>query len=229
MQQKWRLQSKLSIEWWAIVCSTFVWMSRASTRRTPQNPEGSTTSQAVAEANKMLARTVLLITFGIARLIAWGLEQPSSSILPQTRRFKKLKQLSVQFPKLAPFHEVYMYMGNYGANTEKPTKLWSSEPWIGSFAGRRPVHLQRRGIRDGATAVVHGTKVYGKRQELKASQAYPKAFGQAIFREWGSHSPTCEALSSDGVSDETDLSAWSDCEPDSLCAVHGVPKDRWAF
>ena len=67
---------------WATVCSSWVWVCRATTKRSLLNPHGDTRHAFVAEGNVMVARMVVLILVGLALGQQWILEQPSSSIMP---------------------------------------------------------------------------------------------------------------------------------------------------
>ena len=66
--------------WLAIVCSSWVWMSRGSTGRSIDYPLG-VPCQSVDAANKMVARCGMLMIIAIARGAAWALEQPMSSLM----------------------------------------------------------------------------------------------------------------------------------------------------
>ena len=68
----------------AVVCSTWVWMSRNSTGRTHSRPKGNDT-EVVRQANLMVTRMCLAMRLASAKFCRWGVEQPATSCLP---RFK---------------------------------------------------------------------------------------------------------------------------------------------
>lgn len=80
-----------SVVWFAIVCSTWVWVSRYSTGRSAWNPLGRRT-KATVEANFMMARVLLLFRLSHALGHFTILEQPTSSILEDTGRFEDMRR-----------------------------------------------------------------------------------------------------------------------------------------
>ena len=66
---------------WATVCSTWVWMARASCFRHPDQPLGlpDRRSDAVIAANRMVTLMAMCILFIMANKGSWILEQPASS------------------------------------------------------------------------------------------------------------------------------------------------------
>ena len=78
---------------WATVCSSWVWVCRATTKRSMLNPKGDTRHQFVTDGNVMVARMVLLVLVGLALEVQWILEQPSSSIMPWTHWMRLLRSI----------------------------------------------------------------------------------------------------------------------------------------
>ena len=78
---------------WATECSTFVFLSRASTGRTSFNPSGWKTD-AVMSGNRQVARMSALILLLISICCIWLLEQPSTSIMCQLPKMRRLYQLT---------------------------------------------------------------------------------------------------------------------------------------
>ena len=140
-----RLKPVTGLQTFATVCSTWVWISRSSTRRSRQNVLGNQWIDNVAKANAMVSRMCLLICFLSARFISWILEQPASSLMVHHPRMRQIKEFSKveSGAGLSEFHEVKTSMGAFGAATRKPSKLYSSEKWIAKLersipAGFRP-------------------------------------------------------------------------------------------
>ena len=77
----------LGLQWFATVCSTWIWMCRASTGRRDEIPEGEVNHHSARQANKMVARCCLLICVGLALGIQWALEQPDSSLMAEYKAF----------------------------------------------------------------------------------------------------------------------------------------------
>ncbi|CAJ1447512.1 unnamed protein product [Effrenium voratum] len=157
----------------APICSTWVWISRGSTGRSRDRPLGSPErSPAVATANTLVSRLMIILMICSAKGIFWVLEQPQSSLMewhPDFQKFLKLPGMIV--------HKVSTSMQWFGAPSRKSTLLYSSHKEIeeiNSHARKTPstsakqVELAVR-YRDskGVLRVKGGP-------HLKASQSYPK-------------------------------------------------------
>lgn len=101
----------------APVCSTWVFMSRGSTLRSPTRPLGRGDSQKVADGNLHVARCGALPR--CAKGIFWLLEQPSTSIMETHPSFQKML-------KILHVRKLIFDMKDFGANTQKRTILYSS-------------------------------------------------------------------------------------------------------
>ena len=101
----------------APVCSTWVWMSRASTGRKLANPGGSTASCAMA--NIMVSRVCFLIRVASALGVLWVFEQPANSLLAEYHRVQEL------FRAMMVFRSTFR-MDMFGGKTAKPTWLYSN-------------------------------------------------------------------------------------------------------
>ena len=60
-----------SLGHWGTVCSTWVFMSRSSTGRSAERPEGFANSECVAIGNCQVARMALILAYFIATLRHW--------------------------------------------------------------------------------------------------------------------------------------------------------------
>jgi len=174
------LQLALRLKWGgfcmlAPVCSSWVWMSRAATKRSATEPMGDTTVRCVAEGNLMLARVVLLLKLLHAKHVVWVLEQPSSSLWEKT---SAMQQLMTEMN----IYKKFLWMGNYGGASPKPTCLYSNAACVQELAGEsldRSKFTKQTGMtrryRD-----THGAQRVSGDKNLKESQHYPEAFGHAI-------------------------------------------------
>ena len=133
--------------------------------------------------------------------------------------------------------EVSTAMGAFGAPTLKPTKLISSSPSVGKLA-RAPTVEQRETIKANSevTAVVNPvTGSVSGGCDLKAAQAYPAGYGEAVAiwfdDERGETDPISESDSDEenaGVHMEaTDM--WLDTGLRTVCAQLKVTHDRAIF
>lgn len=163
----------------APVCGTWVWLSRGSTKRSAQCPLGDpSASAAVAGANVMVARCVLLIILCASRGINWVLEQPQGSLLERHPAMQWLFTLLQVWRKS-------IKMGDFQAPTQKATWLYSGHRYIEEIDNYKP--------RQGTRAVASGPMVRHYRDSkgrprvqgasgLKDSQSYTPAFGRAMAK-----------------------------------------------
>ena len=158
MRLKWPNQSMV---WFAIVCSSWVWISRSTTKRTPWAPCGDTNISGVIMGNEQCVRMVLLILFAASRMISYGIEQPASSIIVHHPRFMQLKDVAKKHPDLITYEETHLYMGSHGAATPKPSKLFTSKGYAKSLDLPLPTH-RRKTSKDNATVTVTRSKATGK-------------------------------------------------------------------
>ena len=67
----------LGVMWLAVVCSSWVWVSRSSTKRSFVKPMGEESHASVKQSNVMVSRATILIYICEALSLLWFLEQPS--------------------------------------------------------------------------------------------------------------------------------------------------------
>lgn len=154
----------------APVCSSWVWMCMASSKRTRARPMGDLRLPWVRDANRMVSRVVLILYILSARRVLWILEQPSSSMLQYHVRFQ-------EFMKKVQLYRVFTHLGAFaGAQTRKPTWLYSQHQHVGNLARKvAPGSFSLALVKRGANGAVTGN------ENLKGSQAYPEGFGKAIY------------------------------------------------
>lgn len=123
----------------------------------------------------MAARVVLLALLYSSRGAMWIVEQPQGSLLEYHPRFQWL------LGKM-PVFKVCVRMGEFGAGTEKATWLYSNRQEVARLEDYR---LRRWASSMSSGSLVNrfvddsGTQRCRGNSALKASQAYPRAFGEA--------------------------------------------------
>lgn len=228
-----RCSPEHSIIFFATVCSTWVWVARASTGRHKGRALGNTEYQCVSEANIQVSRMCLLASFALCKLVHWCLEQPASSMMPWHFRMRDLVADTLYLTQ--PFTNTFTFMGSFGAPTQKPTRLFSSAPGMASMKRKRPSHL----VNLGEKATVRKVKlkngrtlVFGNRKNLKDSQAYPRDFCEKFAQNFDDNLKPWDGVAWDGDDDSVDddiSDTWDDCDVDSLLQEHHISKDKWCL
>ena len=93
--------------------------SRASTGRSKATPMGSPSSPSARLGNLLAARTLVLLLVAASLGVWVVVEQPSSSLMEYHVLFQRLL-------KLLPLRKLSVQMADFGADTPKPTSLYSS-------------------------------------------------------------------------------------------------------
>eukprot|EP00971_Amphidinium_carterae_P043524 856384-Amphidinium_carterae.1 len=161
---------KSSVFFSAPVCSSWVWINRATNKRSCSSPLGDVSVESVAKGNKMVSNLAGLCWLLAARGICFVIEQPQSSLLEHHPKWQRLAAV-------LPLYKVGISMGRFGAETLKPTILYSQCAWLQnlkSYQAQFASPTKQLCIKD------HRGVTGGK--ELKGSQAYPAGFGQAMVR-----------------------------------------------
>lgn len=106
--------------WGALPCSSWVYVSRGTSKRSKESPMGDVSQRSVREANLLTSRFVLLLLVAVARGAQWCVEQPQSSLLFLHNRFKLVFQMATDglMPALTTSR---FWMGGYGAFSAKPS------------------------------------------------------------------------------------------------------------
>jgi hypothetical protein len=172
----------------APVCSTWVFMNRGTSGRSRACPLGRKGVKSVAEANEMVARVVLLLYIFQAKNVFWLLEQPASSVMQFHPRLQQF---------MGEFHifRTHTWLGAFGGGSPKPTLLYSGHNLVHRLqrhldrtADFEHAHLMTRKYVDGS-----GQKRCTGGSHLKASQAYPRGFGEAIRELYASEAHALRA------------------------------------
>lgn len=162
-----------SDQWHGIVCSSWVFMPSSRTKRKlhkhlPSGIWGDEDCPLVALGNDLAIKVAFMCHLGWLNKLHFIIEQPLSSLLGHFPCYARLfERTSVELTNT--------FLGNFGAPSQKPVKLWHTTPWVRKLRTGRPneaekfVSLVRRGP---------GGSVTGIKTEMKESQAYPVLFGQ---------------------------------------------------
>ena len=68
-------------------CATFVWMSRSTTKRSSENPQGAEDCKVVQVGNQTALRALMLAVLSLVRGAHWAFEQPGSSVMCKMEQF----------------------------------------------------------------------------------------------------------------------------------------------
>lgn len=106
-----------------VPCSSWVFLSRGSSKRSKQFPQGDTGRTHVLKANLITTRFALLVLVALARSVYWCVEQPLSSLMPAYLPMTHVMTMTADYVGLCYSS---FAMGMYGAFSLKPTQLWGS-------------------------------------------------------------------------------------------------------
>jgi len=170
------------LAWFGIVCSTWVFMSRASTGRHYSAPLGNL-SEVVASANKMASRVVMLFWVAAAFGCLAILEQPASSLLFMHPRYQMLLHH-------VPTFLTKTFLGHFSAESPKLVHLYSNMPCVQDV-----LKLKTRSWLPMSEGVVTRSQSKDGREhvsgdaKLKDTQSYPNAFGLSVARMFQLNKP----------------------------------------
>lgn len=212
-----RTASGNGFSWLGTVCSSWVCVCRASTRRSFGNPRGDLRSGSVREGNRHAARSATIVAICYARLVMWVLEQPLSSLLLHHPAFVHIERKAAELGMR--LIRIETYQGCFGADTLKPTMLASSDLAVQAMVRQHPGQHAfapsdtcRKGTRDS-----DGRKTdTGNKDTLKGTQTYTEAFGEAVAqmfleRFMFTHNPGNYNISDADISGSD---PWEDAESD---------------
>ena len=153
--------------WLAPVCSSWVWIGRHRSGRSSSNPAGDTSQRRIRQANSMVARLVVLALLAWFRGCHIFLENPLGTLVHQLSPLRELISSILQF-------KVSVHLSSFGAKHPKPIVIWSSTEKVKGLKRKKKKTKEKLSIKhpDGS--------VSGRKHQLKASQAYPREFGEAV-------------------------------------------------
>ncbi len=163
--------------WCAPPCSSWIFMSRGSTGRTPDEPWGNVASKYILAQDALVERLVLALEICTLRGAWWIIEQPANAIMwlyPAVRERMARHQVK----------PLRLEMGAYGGSSRKPTHLVGTAPYLPSLQ-RSCTGPEREALRSYGVRTAHtytdskGRKRCAGSKDLKATQAYPDGFGSA--------------------------------------------------
>ena len=173
--------------WFGVECKTWVWINRATWKRSKEEPEGDVEKTEVQEANTVMERFAFLALLLNLGNRPWVVEQPVSSLFPHALVIKIL------FGVLGVI-TIRVDHGSYDEDDApvKPLKLMGGDtPWLPQVARladnstrrMRLVDTKRFKGQDGKMV----SQVHGKKHELSESEHYCEAFTKAVvdaYLEW---------------------------------------------
>jgi hypothetical protein len=168
--------------WMGVVCSTWVFMFRASTGQGENRVLGNPT-RCVLAGNRMVSRATLLVYLAHALGCLAVIEQPSSSILRLHPRLQMLLSL-------VDMYSCSFFLGYYMADSAKPITLLTNRPW---FDRALQTRRSRSWFPRSTNVSTRSTDEYGVVRVtgdsgLKNTQTYPVAFGFAVASSHHEHS-----------------------------------------
>lgn len=176
------------LAWLDPPCSGWVWMCRHNTKRSPQDPHGDTRLPGVLADNRIAEFVAKVMLTCKALKIGFVLEQPKTSVMPH---FPAIRQAL----DATNARRVYIELWKFHATSQKPLYLWGTVPWLHVLVRiSNRVHAEEDKhllVQDGSMVFVprptqtltdgaERGQVNGRKQEMKASAAYPLRFCQTI-------------------------------------------------
>ena len=168
----------------APVCSSWGWVNRGTSCRTGGDPLGGL-CRGVREANCMVSRLVLLLFIYEARGAWWLLEQPVGSLMIHHPRLQEFLQRGFSVWRTT------VRMGCFGGDSAKPLWIYSNRPWV-----RELSMYTTQWSSSGTESLVYtyvdsdgNRRVNGKKEAMRESQAYTRAFGDAVADVYMKYAP----------------------------------------
>ena len=169
------------------MCSTWVVMERGSTKRSENNVLGQTKHPSVKHANLMVARSALLMALAMLRLMCFMLEQPHSSLMALHPLMQLVARVATTLPA-GKWVEVSTYMGAYGGDRPKRSKLYGNRAWMKNFQRELDGNKIPSCSEVGVSENMPNGKCKGG-EHLKATQEYPDLFAAEVYVQWKAHEP----------------------------------------
>ena len=157
---------RFGLTWWAPPCSSWVWISRATNKRSVEDPLGDENQKRVRWNNRLVSRLMILLELVRFLGLFWILEQPQSSIILEHPKFnKRLKRLGTR--------QKFLWMQCYGGESPKPTILYGDSKGLAKLGANRTTLT--KSILEVTTQNERGQISGGK--DLQGTQAYPLLLG----------------------------------------------------
>ena len=231
-----------ALTWFGTVCSTWIWLCRATTLRHQSNGyRGDVGKACVRLGNQMIARQSLFIILCGILNIHWCWEHPQSTVARKTAWMKVVQQIR-------DIMKVHTWQGMFDGPTMKPTFLFSWSQFHAKMKRTMPRDEATSGRWDSTEGVTHlppspsGRLRVSGNPQLKRSQRYPEQFCGEIYNSFTDRSNDDHAQLDLQMPDDPDGPVdwdgwlrqrkewtdvlgvtWSDALLDDACAALGVP------
>lgn len=175
-------------------CSTFVFMSRGTTKRYAENAWlGNEDLACVRAANIIAKRVVMLCKMLTLRLVQYVIEQPMTSCFFDMQCFRKLCDMKPYLGRHGlRLKRKFVWLGHWGHNIPKPTVLWGCARALKHLVKKKPKikpDASNSVVRKGSLKWIKANgkwiqrrRVSGIPRKLKQTQVYPLAFCNEVAR-----------------------------------------------
>ena len=151
--------------WAAPVCSTWGFVGRKGSFRTKESAVGDESVPRIRYANKMVYNLCLLLLAAYLIGLNIFVEQPHGSLMAHFWPFSDLARLLR--------YKITTYLHAFGHRTMKGLCIWSTRKDASNLRRKKPKEYE-------TLCRKHDKGTTGKVKALKESQAYPRAFGEAV-------------------------------------------------
>ena len=175
-------------------CSTFVFMSRGTTKRHASNAwVGDENVECVKLANIIAQRIVILCRVLTLRLVQYFIEQPMSSCFFKMPCFHKFCAMNPNLGRHGlQLKRKFVWLGHWGHNNPKATVLWGSARALKRLVCKKPnirATASNAVVRKGSLKWVwlgrrwtQRPRISGIPRKLRQTQVYPTAFCEDVAR-----------------------------------------------
>ena len=175
-------------------CSTFVFMSRGTTKRHASNAwVGDENVECVKLANIIAQRIVILCRVLTLRLVQYFIEQPMSSCFFKMECFRRFCAMNPNLGRHGlRLKRKFVWLGHWGHNNPKATVLWGSARALKRLVCKKPnirATASNAVVRKGSLKWVwlggkwtQRPRISGIPRKLKQTQVYPTAFCEDVAR-----------------------------------------------
>ncbi|CAL1174247.1 unnamed protein product [Cladocopium goreaui] len=165
---------RAGVAWFAIPCSSWVFMSQGSTKRHVLRPKGSTKMRSTSEGSRLARRLMYLMELCYRKGIFYVVEQPISSLLFQYGPMRKMLRRHGAC-------RVTTWLGAFNAQTLKPVVLWGTCPFLEKLIAQ-PSKLKRMQIRRIKSFLgLETVRVYVDSSGRKRCVRDPGSFRDSVF------------------------------------------------
>ena len=175
-------------------CSTFVFMSRGTTKRHAENAWlGDENVACVRAANIIAQRMVMLCKLSTLRLVQYMIKQPMTSCFFNMQCFRKCCAMKPDLGRHGlRLKRKFVWLGHWGHNIPKPTVLWGSARALRHLVCKKTKPnpgASNSVVRKGSLKWIKANgkwiqrwRVSGIPRKLKQTQVYPLAFCDEVAR-----------------------------------------------